>query len=277
MKKNNGFMLVETLIVSVFVGITLVVLFVQLQNVSNSYARSFMYNTANNLYNAKTIKRYLALRNFDKFTADVKSTIKGYVDITSCDNPNYVKVGENATFAVNYCKMLYKNLHIKKIILTFEDLTDVKHILTKNAEKDGFSQKLVDFVNYIQYDRNPDKYRLIVEFDNDTYASIQMSTSALDNAVTVKLEGNVPNNRCTTAASVALTSTIETSMSDMGPITYRWQIKSGDTFVDTSECGSGSTCTAARTGETRYRVIVQSATLGDAYSNSFIVNKKNSC
>lgn len=276
MRKKNGFMLVETLIVSVFVGVTLVILFIQLQNISNSYERTFAYNTANNLYNAKNIKKYLALRNFDKFTADVRSTVRGYIDITSCDNPNYVAPGETPAFAKSYCEMFYKNLRIKKILLTFEDLTDIKHILTKNAESDGLSQKLVDFVDYIQYDKNPDKYRLIIEFEDDTYASIQMSSSPLDNAVTVKLDGNVASGRCTQAEAVNLQASVETSMSDIGPVNYRWQIKSGDGYVDTSEC-TGTTCLAKRTGETRYRVVVESSTLGEAYSNSFIVNKKPTC
>lgn len=275
MRKKNGFMLVETLIVSVFVGITLVILFIQLQNVSNSYKRTFTYNTANNLYNAKTVKKYLALRNFDAFVADVKSTVRGYIDITSCENPNYVANGETKEFAKEYCKMFYKSLRIKKILLSFEDLTDVKHILTKNAEADGLSQKLVDFVNYIQYDKNPNKYRLIIEFEDDTYASIQMSASALENAVTVKLDSNVPSGRCTTASGVSLSASVETSMRDIGIVSYQWQIKSGDTYVNTSEC-SGNTCIAQRTGETRYRVKAQSI-YGDAYSNSIVVNRKTSC
>ena len=79
-------MLVETLIVCVFVGVTLVFLFVQLRNISNSYEKSFTYNTTNALYNAGKIKEYLQTMNLEALETDVLSTAKGYVDITSCSS-----------------------------------------------------------------------------------------------------------------------------------------------------------------------------------------------
>lgn len=165
----------ETLIVSVFVGVTLIVLFVQLQNISNSYQRSFTYNTTNALYSTKKIKEYIYTRNLESMINDVTSTTKGYIDIGSCNAPYYTLSGESSAGTRQYCTLLYEKLNVKKIFFTIEDLTNVQYTIEKNAIGEGTSQKMVDFIHYIKYQGSKNVYRLIVEFKDNTFASIKIT------------------------------------------------------------------------------------------------------
>lgn len=176
MRKINdkGFMLMETLIVSVFVGVTLILLFVQLQNIETSYDRSFSYNTTNGLYSAEKIRTYLGTRDISAMITDVLSTTNGYIDITSCSKPYYTLDGETAAQTQAYCSALYKALHIKKILFSLEDLKDVKFKILTTGRDNGVSQKLIDFSQYIKYDGQNNIYRLIIEYEDETYASIKI-------------------------------------------------------------------------------------------------------
>lgn len=174
---RKGFMLVETLIVCVFVGVTLVFLFVQLRNISNSYEKSFTYNTTNALYNAGKIKEYLQTMNLEALETDVLSTAKGYVDITSCSSAYYTPiVGEEDAFK-EYCTLFYQKLGVKKILFSLEDLTNVQYKMAENRTKDSISEKMLDFISYIPYDKEKETYRISVEYNDNTFASIKIKGS----------------------------------------------------------------------------------------------------
>lgn len=176
---RKGFMLVETLIVCVFVGVTLVFLFIQLRNITNSYDRSFTYNTASALYRTEKIKRYLETMNFDKLEKDVLSTSKGYIDITSCSLSYYKPVAEEEASFQEYCNLLYQKLKIKKILFSLEDLTNVKYKMIDHRTEDSLSQKMLDFIEYVPYDKEEGTYRVTVEYQDETYASVKMKGSGI--------------------------------------------------------------------------------------------------
>lgn len=159
MKKMNdkGFLLAETLIVATFLATTLLFLYIQLNNVVKSYYTSFKYNTANSLYAANNIVDYITSDGLDKLKTDISSN--NYINITNCPN-NYFK-------ETNYCEILFDSLKVKTAIFTKEDLTDLKK---SNIKLD---QTMVDFINYIDYEKN-DSYRVIVEFKDNTFASLRI-------------------------------------------------------------------------------------------------------
>ena len=79
-----------------------------------------------------------------------------YVDLTSCSYfTEYI-----------YCEALFDSIGANKVIFTKEDLSSLKNNLPSN-----FSEKLKQFINYINYGNN-NNYRLIVEFSDETYASL---------------------------------------------------------------------------------------------------------
>lgn len=172
--RNEGFMLIETLIVSVFVGVTLIIMFVQLQNIVSSYKRSFSYNTTKALYNTEEYREFLLSKDINGFVNDLNANTNGYIDITNCANAHYKLSKDTQQAALDYCKFVHSTLDIKKVLLTKQNLSAIKNNISKNAKQDQISQKLVDFVDYIKYDNDNTSVRLIVEYKTDEFASIKI-------------------------------------------------------------------------------------------------------
>lgn len=164
-KKHKGFMLVELLIVSVFILSVLIFLYVQLINVNNNYRRSFTYNTVPGLYIAKNLANYLIETNYVEVVNDINN---GYLDITN----SYT----NSTPLYNDIKEFS---NVKKIIITKEDLSDIKTYLKNtnvNTLKNTFSNDFREFILKQSSDSNElDRYRLIIEYKDNTFATIVLT------------------------------------------------------------------------------------------------------
>ena len=157
MKKNNqGFMLVEALVMSIVIIGVLVFMYVQFQNISRSYDKSFHYNTVTGLYLTNEVKEYLTVNDLmDSLKQEVTESSKKFVII------DYEKTGSWGT-------LLTKG-NIKTIVIADEGLTEIKGKRTSD-----FSEKFNDFINYIKVDKLDNEYRLLIEFSDDTYASLKL-------------------------------------------------------------------------------------------------------
>ena len=86
MKNNNkGFVLLETLMVSSFIIVVLIYLYIQFSDVKQSYNTSFKYDTIQSLYSLKEVDKFIN----DKF---------GYNDLkTNVDNEEnrYIELYNN--------------------------------------------------------------------------------------------------------------------------------------------------------------------------------------
>jgi hypothetical protein len=170
MKKNkSGFILVETLIVSVFIVTTLIFLYVQFQKIETSYSTTFKYNTTDNLYKVYNIRKYLLEglnigSNYQNVVSTFLSSDDQYLNLTSC--PSTV-ISDNR----DYCLSLFQKLDIKTVLFTREDLTDLKADLNNLY---FISEDLKAFIRYIDFDGNVAEYRLIVEFNDGTFASLKI-------------------------------------------------------------------------------------------------------
>jgi len=157
MKKelSNGFVLVETLIVTTFVSGVLIFLFIQLVTLSNNYDNSYKYNTVEDLYLLRNIKDYM-LKDSDSLNT-IKSEVddKGFVEITDCS-----KVLEP-----DYCLKLLELSNIKTIFIT-ENYIDPTLFSSYNDE-------FKNFVNRINGE-GENKYRILAEFNNSRYATIRI-------------------------------------------------------------------------------------------------------
>ena len=153
MKKSNnrGFMLIETLIVSLFVATTLIYLYVQFINLNSAYTTSFTYNTVDGLYALDDIRDYLL---------DYESIIK-----TEMNKKDYID--DICTILPNqeYCEGIIEAENIKTLIITKNDLTTTVFPNTYN-------QTLKDFIGKITVTGN-ENYRLVAEFNNLTYATLR--------------------------------------------------------------------------------------------------------
>lgn len=146
MKKNkNGFMLAEVFIISSFVLGILVYMFVQINSIMRSYNKSFSYNTVSGLYITNEIKKYVS--------GDTSLDIS-----TACTNNIYV--------ADNIDDNLKEDANIKNIIIG-----NLNYIKNNATDNDKITPKALDFIKYLE---SKDKCVIIVEFSDDTYASLNM-------------------------------------------------------------------------------------------------------
>lgn len=158
MKKMNkkGFMLTETLIVSVMIITVLLVLYVQFKNVSKNFEDTFNYDSIGSSYNLYNAKLYIEQSNYSLLAS--KLTNEEYVDITNCPNGVFSNT--------EYCTSLFSNLEIKQLLITNENLTNL-------INNNDFDVELNSYMKTIKYDIAPG-YRLIASFKDGTYASIKV-------------------------------------------------------------------------------------------------------
>ncbi len=163
MKKSNkkGFILAETIAVSTIVMTSLVIIYSQFVSINNSYNRSFSYNNVNNLYLVKNIRDYLSEGSLNKLTSAIDENNLLYIDITSCSNEYFTEY--------IYCETLLDAANVKTILFTKEDINQLKD----NLNNIDLTEKMKSFINFIN-STNENNYRLIVEFNDDTYATLKI-------------------------------------------------------------------------------------------------------
>lgn len=161
MKKNNikGFVLAEVIVVSVVVISALIVIYMQFISVNNGYYRSFKYNTIDDLYAVEDIRSFIEKDNMDRIVEQLKDNV--YIDLSDCSYNYFIEY--------NYCENLLDTLNVKTLIITYEDVTNLKN----NLNSISFSEGLKSFIKTISANKN-NKYRLIVEFEDDRYATLKM-------------------------------------------------------------------------------------------------------
>lgn len=164
MKKNNkGFMLVEALVMSMVVIGTLTFMYIQFQNISRSYEKSFNYNTITDLYITNEVKNYLINNNLlDTYKDKVTASFTKYTIIDDITDSSF--------------EMLKFKGQVKTILLTDESLSELKGKKTSTL-----SEKFNDFINYLKVDKEEGKYRLLIEFNDDTFASLKLNDTTNNN------------------------------------------------------------------------------------------------
>lgn len=162
-KNNKGFMLAETMIVSVFVLTTLVVVYAQFRMINSSYNYTFKYNTVNSLYLTDGIRNYLQENILPSLISELKNNDQKYIDITNCS--------ETYLGNKNYCQNLFKVSEVKQIIITDDNLDQLKQKLDEIRYLD---ENMIDFIKTVKYEGLSDTYRIIVLFEDSTYASIKL-------------------------------------------------------------------------------------------------------
>lgn len=159
MKKNKkGFVLAETIVISVVVITALIIIYTQFVSVNNSYYRSFNYNNVNNLYLVNQVKTFINNSNGSSIYSIIDDE-NLYIDITECDD----------FIEYMYCENLIDTINAKRVIISKNDTTD----LISNIESYDFSEIMK---NYIKNSKsNEEGYRIIVEFNDSTIAGLKLS------------------------------------------------------------------------------------------------------
>jgi len=169
MKKSlkRGFVMAEMIIVSIVVITALVIIYTQFITVNNGYYRSFNYNSVDDLYALNNVKEFVLEDNFDTIVSSLYGNV--YVDLTTCSSTYFMEY--------NYCETLLDTLNITSLIITYEDVTNLKNELKNN---NTLTEGMHAFIKTISSDKN-NKYRLIAEFDDGRYATLKLGSFIVSN------------------------------------------------------------------------------------------------
>lgn len=168
MKKSNnkGFTLIETLVVSTFIVATLVFLYTQFTTIKRNYDYTFNHNTVVGTYNIKIFKDYIVKTGYSSAVDSLNSISNGYVELT-CSTLDSTDT--------EYCNKLIEMIDAEAIILVKENMEDLKNYLSNKDNVTGiFTNEFYDYIKHIGViDSN--EYRIIVKYNNNTYATIVLS------------------------------------------------------------------------------------------------------
>lgn len=164
MKKSNnkGFTLIETLVVSTFIVATLVFLYTQFTTIKRNYDYTFKHNTVVGTYNIKNFRDYIVRTGYSSALNNLNSSTNGYVEL-ECSTLDSTDT--------EYCNKLIEMIDADAIILVKENLEDLKTYLSNKDNITGIFNS--DFYNYIKHISiiNNNGYRIIVKYNNNTYAT----------------------------------------------------------------------------------------------------------
>ena len=159
-KNNNGFVLVETLVVTVFVMAIFSVIYLNFYPLAGEYERREFYDDVDSKYGAYWMKRFIQSSNynFQPLLDDIKGS-QGYAFFT-CDL--FPEDSEDRQF----CNEMWERLEVETVVVTKYKIDSFKQKVEDNPV--GFSD---DFVAYVEYlpefivaSLNEAKYRVLVEF-----------------------------------------------------------------------------------------------------------------
>lgn len=162
MKKNSkGFVLLETLVVSVFILSTLLFLYIQANNINRSYNESFSYNTVQEVYLLKSFKEYLLSNGYHELVTKIEEEKLAYINITDC--PILYLTNDEI------CVELKNDSNINQLLIAKES-----YLYTDSADE-SISFGFKTYIEKLNFKKTSNKYVIIGEFKNNTYSYIRMN------------------------------------------------------------------------------------------------------
>ncbi|MBE6160043.1 MAG: hypothetical protein E7157_03230 [Lactobacillales bacterium] len=167
-KRNKGFMLIETLVVSTFIITVLIYLYIQFVNLKKSYDTSFSYDTIPGLYSAKEIDKFINNNyGYADFIEEVDSNDNKYIELVDENKCDYIYFSGN----INYCDRLISNSNMKTVLLASTDISKLKENLKTN---NPYSNELYLYVKNMNLKNLENSYILIVEYNDKTFSYVKI-------------------------------------------------------------------------------------------------------
>jgi len=158
LKKNKkGFLLTEALIVITFVSALLFFLFIQFNSLFDNYEKSFRFNSVQGLYRAREVRQFLLANDFSDLVEELEDGVL-YVEFSDC----------SLITPADHCQNLFTDLQIRKAYFVHEDVTGFATYLHSQPQYGD----IVYYIDFVDYHRDFDGFRLIIEFENDEFASV---------------------------------------------------------------------------------------------------------
>ena len=161
-KKLNcqGFSLLETLIVSIFIVGILLVLYTQYIYLQKSYDKTSHYNSVTTVYNTKQMANFLESKEASYVIQTIGGGNTGYADITDCQG----------VVNIEYCQALLSVLKVKTVLIMENNPSK---LINEIKENKTYSETIYNFLR--QIDINTDKnYRLVIEYQNGELGSLNL-------------------------------------------------------------------------------------------------------
>lgn len=194
MKKNSGFVFIETVMVTVVLSIVLIACLVAFNKLLAEEKRRLMYDDTSYIYTTYHIENFIVSLNIEKYIKeymlqeDSKTEYKRKIvefncsDRTLYDLVNNGEIDPKEEQKMNFCTNVINSdaLNIKHIYITTYDINSIKDCLDDNGNVvcDTADMEVLDnlSINAIYYLRtlygsnkdpdNPD-YRVIVEYEEE--------------------------------------------------------------------------------------------------------------
>ena len=167
-KRNKGFILIETLVVSTFIISTLVYLYIQFVNLKKSYDTSFRYDTISGLYSAKEIDQFINENyGYSDFIDNDDFIENKYIELINKNKCDYLYFSDN----INYCEQLVNKLNIKTVLLSSTDLTKLKEKLKNN---NPYSNEFYHYIKKMNLKDIKNSYILIIEYNDNTFSYLKI-------------------------------------------------------------------------------------------------------
>ena len=168
MKKldSKGFLLTELLVTATLVSTVLIFLYTQFYTIKRSYDTSFKYNTVNGLYALSNVRSFLEENDIYILTQGLNTT--SYIDFKN-DNLQ--------TANTTYFNELMTGLNIKYLIFTNQNIDNLINQINNGTALNSDTNEYEDlkkFIKRIDFDNKDtsNNYRIIAEFNDNTFASI---------------------------------------------------------------------------------------------------------
>lgn len=157
---NQGYMLIETLLVSVFILSIFTLLYTNIFPLVGDYDRYKDYNSVESTYISHWVRKFAHTGIPDNIYQMAASS--GYVDITDCNLFSQNNMN-------SWCSGIKVSANISKIFLTSYQTTEFKNYVRNN---NFFSRSFKEYIAYLpSYAKNTAKtaakgyYRVIVEYE----------------------------------------------------------------------------------------------------------------
>ena len=183
MKKygKNGFVLAEAIVVGVFLISLLSILIINVLPLVGEYEKSFNYDKIERKYDVNLIRRMILLANVN-FNSDLDDGFKIYSKSSTSGFAQFCNKFGNYK---DYCDYILsvEMLDVKTIIISDNDISKLKQTTV------SLSRGLREYIKYLKTNKvqtssvsgdidtddvDVVKRRLIVEFKDNTYASIEV-------------------------------------------------------------------------------------------------------
>lgn len=178
---NGGFVIVETIIVSIFVIGICTFLFSNFLPLIGDYERISNYDDLDSKYKVHEIRKMILRDTLNDYSignifTEVKTSNSKYFryenDVTSKNNKICDKLKSK-----KYCNLLLgkKFLDVKEIIITPFKLSEVKQSIKEDKNISRAVKEYIDYLpKYDKYSGKDNYYRIVVVFNNGKLANVEV-------------------------------------------------------------------------------------------------------